>query len=126
MHESVGLENSLCDLCFLSSTENTLYEGGAFLQNLCHCGLLVEMSCLSFVSLIRLHRFMLKSQFQKASSLSATLESITLPGRSVFLLERLLLHLLCYLSLNWDQQTSQVIFLFFLSTVTWDKRYIFF
>lgn len=46
MHESVGMENSLCDFCFLSSTENTLYEGGAFLKNLCHCGLSVEMSCL--------------------------------------------------------------------------------
>lgn len=52
---------------------------------------------------------MLKSPFRKASSLSATLESTTLPGRSVLLLERLHQHPSCCLSPNWGQQTSQVL-----------------
>lgn len=59
--------------------------------------------------LLSSHRFMSKSQFQKASSLLATLESITLPGRSVLLLERPHPHPSYCLLLNSDRQTSQVI-----------------
>lgn len=59
--------------------------------------------------LLSSHRFMSKSQFQKASSLLVTPESITLPGRSVLLLERPHPHPSYCLLLNWDQQTSQVI-----------------
>ena len=82
-------------------------------QKWCHCGLSEKINFLWFVPslspLLAPHRFMLKSPFRKASSLSATLESTTLPGRSVLLLERLHQHPSCCLSPNWGQQTSQVL-----------------